>query len=342
MTKVSWTQEQVLVDICNGDGDRYRWGFNGQEKVNEWSGIGNYIDFGTRGLDTRVGRWLSIDPLFKKYAFLSPYSFGANSPLRITDIKGEDIHLLFYTKGNTKSADAMFRAAALTRQYDVEHSAGFDPSKDKVVVVGISDISDVISQTHSLVKKLSPTYGKTTEFGIWSHAALDGPVGSVSASKYQLDEVGGGNQMNMKGWGSINFNWGKNATAAFYGCRTGVGGKESFSSRISGLPNFKNVKVLGQSNYAYPSLYTNYKDNGGKTSPSDFSLFKPNIKIDYRPSGLDNYPGLSIPYQDGNTVDKTYMISSPKHSSGDVAEPMTSSTNGQQTGTETQPGDKKP
>src|SRR5690606_11842791 len=35
-------QETYLAEICDEDKDRYRFGFNGQEKVNEIAGIGNH------------------------------------------------------------------------------------------------------------------------------------------------------------------------------------------------------------------------------------------------------------------------------------------------------------
>ncbi|MBS1690379.1 MAG: hypothetical protein JSS96_16735, partial [Bacteroidetes bacterium] len=334
----SWTAGTIVTTVCSKDGDAYRYGFNGKLKDNEWSGIGNHVDYGERALDTRTGRWQAVDPLFRKYAYFSPYSYVANSPLAITDRKGEDLHVLFYTTGGSKTDDAMFRAAALTRKYDVEHSASFDPKKDKVVVIGISDMSDVMRRTHQAVQKLSPRYGKTTEFGIWSHASLDGPVGSTATSEYRLDNGLGYTQMSKEGWQHINFNWGKNAIAGFYGCRTGVGGNESFGSKISGLSNFKDVKVLGQSNYSYPSSYTDFKDNGGRNSATDFSLIKPNFISIGKPSNMDNFSGPIIWVQDGDKVDKTYMISAPKHSSGDVAQPMTVSENGQQIGTTTQQG----
>src|SRR5690606_36422730 len=49
----------------------YRYGFNGMEKDNEVKGKGNSYDFGARMYDSRLGRWLSIDPLTGKYPNLS-------------------------------------------------------------------------------------------------------------------------------------------------------------------------------------------------------------------------------------------------------------------------------
>jgi RHS repeat-associated protein len=82
------SQETVLVDICDTDGDKYRFGFNGQEKVNEWSGVGNFMDYKERGQDTRIARFLSVDPLAKKFPMLTPYQFGSNNPIMNVDLDG--------------------------------------------------------------------------------------------------------------------------------------------------------------------------------------------------------------------------------------------------------------
>ncbi|MFY8190094.1 MAG: RHS repeat domain-containing protein [Bacteroidia bacterium] len=56
----------------------YLFGFNSQENDNETYGDGNACDFGARIYDSRLGRWLSVDPLQAKYQWLSPYKFVAN------------------------------------------------------------------------------------------------------------------------------------------------------------------------------------------------------------------------------------------------------------------------
>jgi RHS repeat-associated protein len=69
----------------------YRYGFNGKENDNEVKGQGNQVDFDARIYDTRLGRWLSLDPLQKKYPNLNPYNFCANNPLTYVDSDGREI-----------------------------------------------------------------------------------------------------------------------------------------------------------------------------------------------------------------------------------------------------------
>jgi len=84
------SQETVLVDICDTDGDKYRFGFNGGEKINEWAGIGNHVDLGERAQDTRIARLgYAVDPLEKHFPWQSPYVFAANSPIYYVDKGGQ-------------------------------------------------------------------------------------------------------------------------------------------------------------------------------------------------------------------------------------------------------------
>jgi RHS repeat-associated protein len=77
----------------SASGFGYRHGFNGMEQDNEVSGSGNSLDFGARIYDSRLGRWMSTDPLQKKYPSLSPYNFVANSPILFIDPDGRIIDL---------------------------------------------------------------------------------------------------------------------------------------------------------------------------------------------------------------------------------------------------------
>jgi len=68
----------------------YKYGFNGMEKDDEISGSGNDYTTFHRCLDTRLGRWMSIDPMAT--AFESPYVSMGNSPILYNDPMGDVIH----------------------------------------------------------------------------------------------------------------------------------------------------------------------------------------------------------------------------------------------------------
>jgi RHS repeat-associated protein len=93
---IKYQRKDVLVSnkveqICSVDPDfsnDYRFGFNGKEKDNEIKGTGNSLDFGARIYDSRLGRWLSLDPLQAKYPSLSPYNYVGNSPLKNIEVDG--------------------------------------------------------------------------------------------------------------------------------------------------------------------------------------------------------------------------------------------------------------
>jgi RHS repeat-associated protein len=74
----------------NYNSNTYRYGFNGKENDDEVKGSDNSYDFGARIYDSRIGRWLSLDPLQSKYPALSPYHSFANSPILVVDKDGKE------------------------------------------------------------------------------------------------------------------------------------------------------------------------------------------------------------------------------------------------------------
>ncbi len=67
-----------------------RFGFNGQEKDNEVKGIGNSFSFKYRIYDSRLGKFLSVDPLSKEYPWNSSYAFAENCPISGIDLEGAE------------------------------------------------------------------------------------------------------------------------------------------------------------------------------------------------------------------------------------------------------------
>ena len=67
----------------------YRYGFNGMEKDDEVNGVtGSSYTTEFRQYDSRLARWLSLDPLMAKYPHQSPYVAFNNNPIFFADPTG--------------------------------------------------------------------------------------------------------------------------------------------------------------------------------------------------------------------------------------------------------------
>jgi RHS repeat-associated protein len=78
----------MLMSGRSFSSDGYRYGFNGKEKDDEVSGSGNQYDYGFRIYNSRIGRFLSVDPLTKSYPWYTPYQFAGNMPIWAIDLDG--------------------------------------------------------------------------------------------------------------------------------------------------------------------------------------------------------------------------------------------------------------
>ncbi len=86
-------------------GNDYRFGFNGKENVDEVFGVtGGFQDYGMRDYDTRIARFIKVDPLTKSYPMLTPYQFASNTPIWAIDLDG--LERLIYTKKRLYHEDA--------------------------------------------------------------------------------------------------------------------------------------------------------------------------------------------------------------------------------------------
>lgn len=69
--------------------DGYRFGYQGSLQDNEINGNSNFYSTYYRELDTRLGRWWSIDPKYTANSSESVYSSMGNNPILFTDKKGD-------------------------------------------------------------------------------------------------------------------------------------------------------------------------------------------------------------------------------------------------------------
>jgi len=84
----------VLLEDRKFASEIYRYGFNGQEKDDEVKGSGNSYDFNFRIYDSRLGKFLSTDPLSSNYPNQSPYHFAGNTPIQAIDLEGLEMFLV--------------------------------------------------------------------------------------------------------------------------------------------------------------------------------------------------------------------------------------------------------
>ena len=81
------------------DQAEYKYGFNSKENDNEVYGDANFQDYGMRMYDTRVGRFISVDPLTTEYPWYTPYQFAGNKPIWAVDLDGEEESIAIWNRG---------------------------------------------------------------------------------------------------------------------------------------------------------------------------------------------------------------------------------------------------
>ena len=156
----------------------YRFGFNGKEKDDNITGVtGSHLDFGARIYDSRIGRWLTVDPMRAIFPEMTPYNFGANNPILFIDNDGEIFRIHYEEKdastGKTVSRTFDFngtnQASMPSNQYVKDVVASIDYIITEGADVGgtlenlskRSEVTDVIKQKG----RQSPEYdNKSTIF----------------------------------------------------------------------------------------------------------------------------------------------------------------------------------
>ncbi|MCB9251857.1 MAG: hypothetical protein H6605_05280 [Flavobacteriales bacterium] len=127
-------------------GGTYRFGFNEQENDDELKGKGNSIDFLLRTYDSRIGRFMSLDPIASKFAWNSPYVFAENKVLENRELEGgETINATTYLTRNLGYVMILqigSKAGSLQFNRSVSASGGVTPN-------GISNISNTTDFTQT-------------------------------------------------------------------------------------------------------------------------------------------------------------------------------------------------
>src|SRR5690625_4811375 len=157
----SWVNEEVLVRVCDDGGDRYRFGFNGQEKVNEMSGMGNHNTAEFWEYDTRLGRRWNLDPVDQ--ISVSNYAVFRNNPLVYTDVDG-----------NQPGRRAYHYAARKLKLQNHEYLITNIPNSNDVVLSiisvnnGVYDVSSIIFK-ENYIEKLERYNNENTPYALYKY-----------------------------------------------------------------------------------------------------------------------------------------------------------------------------
>jgi RHS repeat-associated protein len=154
------------MDKRNFSSSEYRFGFNGMEKDDEFTNSTSHYDFGARIYDSRLGRFLSVDPLMKRYAFNSPYCFAANNPLVFVDNVG-------------KNPEDVIKLSLKELDVKLGYSIRFNKSSGKTVITKTEVVWDAYNGSGG--NKANYTIVRTTYF-----LSEDGELESASKTKQNV------------------------------------------------------------------------------------------------------------------------------------------------------------
>jgi RHS repeat-associated protein len=192
----------------------YRYSFNGMEKDDEVKGNGNQLDYGARMYDSRLGRWLSIDPLAIKYPFASPYNMSLNNPILFKDYDGRDIIITnngesftFSTGNNSYSGSNEFIRETVSGlnyllAYEAISDAKFkvitDLSSNKDVLAKVAKIGLTVHPYAAGGATWNPKQGTLVKNNKTGDVEIQSPIGTL------LHELGHEYQEMLQYYGILN------------------------------------------------------------------------------------------------------------------------------------------
>lgn len=148
----------------------YRYGFNSMERDDEIYGAGNSVNFTFRMYNTRLGRFMSPDPLIvygQQYPELSSYQFASNQPIWAIDLEG--LQRLIVTTpvlfGQDKTTIRTEEASTVQRRTAEAGVAMRHPQAAARVGVFKSGSTNISSVSSRMARHISSGGNMTTEEG---------------------------------------------------------------------------------------------------------------------------------------------------------------------------------
>ena len=163
--------------------DKYKFGFNGKLNDNEVYGVtGSFQDYGMRMYDTRVCRFISVDPLTKKYPMLTPYQFASNSPIRMIDLDGKE----GVVPVPSTAPDAVISNLPANGNYEVSTKFKYSPTSN----TPLTPSTEVETKAEIKDPESNPLSSIARNMGRLSSAYLDykAKITSTSTSRPTIEE----------------------------------------------------------------------------------------------------------------------------------------------------------
>ncbi|MBU0489690.1 MAG: RHS repeat-associated core domain-containing protein, partial [Bacteroidetes bacterium] len=205
----------------------YRYGFNGQEKDDEITGVtGSYYVTDFREYDARLGRWISIDPIAQAYS--SPYAAFNNNPLYFVDTKGTQSTGPEGEEEEQSGSSSVTNVAVFASNYSTDPSGKLQKLYERAItdpnlhVIVAYNISDAVSQlkdfnkTNNIGNVLFVQHGGAFEAD-WSFGSDYINQDNVGDFKEQFKEIGSMISSINYGVGFINCYFGMPRKAEFMG-----------------------------------------------------------------------------------------------------------------------------
>jgi RHS repeat-associated protein len=221
------------------DGGLYRYGFNGKENDNEVKGEGNQQDYGMRIYDPRLVKFLSVDPLTKRFSMLTPYQFASNTPIQAIDLDGGEAKIVTTTIFSNSSGETVINTLK-TEQVNNPYRLGPGTLYQTRIhgLIGVKDntiytYEPIAPEKKSILDKIREIFGKA--FEDQGYPDDGGPGGTRSHQMYGIIFTS-----NNENFGTTTTGTGNDATfydvvdnaGALFGLVKGTGGSLNIESNV--------------------------------------------------------------------------------------------------------------
>jgi RHS repeat-associated protein len=176
----------------------YRYAFQAQEKDDEIKGEGNSVNYTYRMHDTRLGRFLSIDPLHASYPWNSPYAFSENRVIDQVELEGlqmynanEALYEISYGEIRMKLANYSWAvqdkftnsAGKIYYDYKGRQTLGLSPTIGEINMVFVK--TNTPKPTQSPMSNPDNDYSGRTKF---EKASMNRDKNQPNQTYYRMDE----------------------------------------------------------------------------------------------------------------------------------------------------------